>query len=1486
MRNIPSTYMDLLSNVRRVSTRFSFRDERLIFEKFPTQETGVPAMGSGDMHYDVCSLSNGRGLFRVAIDQTSNFMLYQYIADPTSLPWPAWLGVPYGEFANCRPGCVDVDGNAQIIALKNFGGADVFVRMTYNTETDMLSSPQQLEAIRTDDFTIGGGPGEYSIPEHQGMAIAPVSENEFFVQFFPYTETRDINYAIIQYWRIDGQTTYFHEFRGGVYGSMQHALRFDAVQLEDVNYIFTSDNEYGRPLMFTMQQLWALGAYQLGDWSDGSYILPIDVLDDTSYLKLGGASIINGQIWVTGRLKRNADIEMEIYLYGDGNFSIGRDMYIGSSDEFTANYPGKMVYSHEHMWFVGWESCAKAPATNMVGHEDFEKLYVTSDVINFSLQQRKSSSLGLTAELSSTASHDALRKNSKVTVDVGLQNEAGLWEWAQMGVFGVDALSRDFYGAGNSRAMVARGNGTKRLSQWSSDAFYDYWSQAKLATNPASLSEVVRASGLWSTDEDFDENALEGGTSPIRLDRLNEQGILYATSKSSRNGQIVGKFWVPENAIPPHKMHGRYGVGINYYRESRGQAALRLDKDSADITDGEFGDNGIFAMVGPEEHDGGEGIALYIVKDDIWYKTYSEAFAYGKNRWNWLMMRFNEGHIVVHSTSTYYEPLYPSVINWNQLFELRYDTEYTSGSYSEPWFRDQRGRGAIAIQNISSYSNTPGFTSTATVIPIDDTSVFPTSDTVIVDSEIINYDGLRDRSVLPGEMSRASGHTHLSASHDNPDWNDVKIHHIDWIKGNAGEIAVGSSQGHALLISQAFRGPYGRERIDRVRVAMKCQGSPPMPVYALIVNDDFDNGNNFVAGAGRYDAPIVSCVSAPVAGHTVPTEYAWVDFDFSDVPEQLRWLHEEYRESGRGFFICITTVPWRYVSLAYGYAYYDDWGAYADASNYYWVKMDDTVSATTGVWLGWSTNTYWDTATQYFGRDSMMPFELYGVGNIPSAGYEIYIDGHGPSAVPRDYYDHMALVVADGPGKGNVYEISDYDWKAPDQWVTSRTYLPPDSMEDHINDPEHGNWVDSNLSRIYVLRNPYGALGEGSVLEIYPSLLIDERGTQDTTATAHGTGKVSIYSDLSVACQEIRHYSGEVDMRLEDMAKELCAKAGVMDFSASKDYAGDWETSADEMAEWMPGERRHCIVKFDHPGTTTSFSEIGIIVRADVADLSTASQYYKLIYRNYASFLAIELWILRPGESTPEKLESFPISYSIPQGTLTMSVQQDTFSVWLNSKHLITFHNDELPTGEYMGMYSYQHINGINNVDWSELDLRTDNFVLDLGYRGAQLLSSLIGPKKIVYQDTSTGGIHMERVRTSGAHEYELTDLTVEAGRSSSDSALVNRVRAEGAEIAEVIDWTSFREEGNLFFLVNATEANDEWETAAEGTFILEDSQASTDIHSFVGAADPRVETNDIIRARTSEGVHDLSVDSISFRMTISEDSAVFDMQIEGRDAS
>lgn len=1488
MREISSDYMDLLTSERDINTRFTFRDTRLVFETFASGEQNLPEMDN-DYQWDACGfgpygwtdkIGQSIGFARVARN-TDGYLCYQVVRFPHITPWDDWV-VTEHLLMDCKPTIchvgVDETTGAQassIYALMDLGGDPQIVEFSLGL-FGSLYGPMHVTTLKIADFTIGSPHGEEIAPPSTGVAFAGINHKSFFVQFFPYDTVRDINYAVIQHYKYDASVYKWtmSEFPGAVYGDIQHPYHFDAGELDGMRYVLTSDSAHGRPLVFKSYYKLVSGD-QIDEWSSGRYVFPLDVLDDTSYLKFGGISWIDGKLWITGRLKRGSDIEMDVYMYGDGdNFSMGRDMYIANSDEIPASTPGIFFLVDGVVYYVGHGIYARADATYLVGIDSSDHKLVTSDINTFSLQVKAGSPWMLNVAPKSDLEHDAVRGNGEITVDAGLLDGGGVWQWAQLGVFGIDALSRDYFGAGNERMIMARGSGIKRLSQWTSDAFYDYWSQAKLVTDPAELSEVIRVSGQWETEEDMEEE-------PLRLDRLNEIGIMYTSAKASRNGQCSAKFYLPSvEEWEEQIMEGRFGVGINYYRESRGQAAERLEKELGDVTDSEFGNNGIFAI-----YDVSEGaLILYVVSDSVWYELDRNTFAWPENEWDWIMIRFEEGWIRVEIGTIGSSPL--PMLSWFPYLEQRFDTSI-DGINIEPWFRDQRGRGAIVVENVSAHSITPGFASTSTIIPVESIDPFPSAGTVIVDSEIITHDGRKSipASVNGLDMNRAEGLTYSKAEHDNDLWTDVKIHHIDYNPDASGEISIGQSHNYNLASMQAFKGPYGRERIDKVRVMLRTitdtgTDYPPMPIYMWIVNDSFDNGG---MPTGIKDGrPVIPMASAPVAGNLVSESYNWVEFDFTDSYEPLRWLDLEYE---KGYFIFLTTIP--PIPLAdptHGYTFGKYFWTYDDPDNFYVVRLDNTVSSTTGVWLGWSANDSFKTFNHYVpGSETMMPFEMYGVGNIPSSGYEIYIDGYLPE-MGRAALDDAALVVTDGPGKGMAFQVTGYDWRAPKQWVTSRTYLAPDTMEDHINDPAHGDWVDHVLSRIFVSSRQYGALGEGSVLQFYPSLIIDERGTDDTVATAHPSGNVSLYSPASVLIDEVRYFSGEVDMRLEDMARELCAKAGILDFAAEQDYDEVFtpsdSTSGSYNVVWMPGERRHGIVEID--AVAINFpSEYGIIFRADA--LRKPKQYYVLEIHNNLSYLNLRLGIKRPDEQDIFWLEETPILADMPESTWTFSFQEESFSVWLNDRHVHTFVDTELDTGEFCGFFTAGMAEELT-VRWSALDIRVDNFVLDLGYRGAQLLSSLIGPKKALFQDTQTGGIYLERISLPGPPEYTLADLTTEAAKVFVDSKLINRTRAEGAEIAEVVNWKSIREDGNLFFLVNATEANDEWETAREAEFILSDSHSSSKVHTIRSAADPRVEANDIVRARSTDGYLDLMVQSVSMSMKIDSGAVEFDMIVEGYD--
>lgn len=1499
MRDISTDYLNELTNVRRIGAKMTFRDTRLVFEPFSSGESNLPEMdnpnqwdaepfgliGYGEFH------GQWAGVLRVA--RTSDgYLAYQAIYDHASdPPWPDWT-ITTHQLLPCKPGIARI-GTSQgmyIYAAMELG-AEVPHIVYFYWSPGGLSGPYQVAQLQRNNFLIGALPSSWEYPDNTGIAFAGLRHDangpfRFALQYFPYDTVRDTNYAVIQYVETTNQTTWaVSEFPGAIYGDMDDPYRFDAEMIGDRVFFFTTDNELGRPLMVVARPKW-IGSYLIPEWSDTRYVFPLDVLDDDSFLNLGHASQINNELWLTGRLKRGENIEMDIYMRGNdqGNFSLGRDMYIANSEELPVSDAGKMIVMNNKIFYIGHGKYAVADATSLTGVDHLDKKVSTRDINNFSLNTRASNSWTLNTLLRSDFDHDAVRKSAQVVLDVGLQDDTDLWHWEQMGVFGIDAITSDYFGSGNERQLLMRGLGSKRLSQWTSDAFYDYWSQAKLVTDPAELSEVIRASGQWETDEDMDEE-------PIRLDELNEIGILYTAAKASRNGQCSARFYYPNEQAWEQQIHsGRFGVGINYYRESRASAAERLGVESGEVTDSQFGDNGLFAVYEPSRTE----IVLYAVYGSVWHELTSDSFTVTDNSWIWMEIKFNDGRVIV-STSTSQGD---DALDWYAQIDYKMDTNVTSTVNIEPWFRDQRGRGAVVIENVSVHSETPGFHSTADIIPVEDMAPFPNAGRVIVDSEIIDYDGKKD---VPAALSNLTitwsedGVTWPSAPHNNDLWDGVQIYGYPWLATANDNQRFARSINECQMIIQALPKPYGRERIDKVRLPIARIRNPTLPVYVWIANDDLDNAFYPEWGIGRAGQPIIPMVSAPVYPSAIPgtpdpdnqeTVYSWVEFDMTVTPESLRWLNPFYT---RGYFLCVGVIPPIYIDETQGYRYGTDFNAYQDSDNYYRVRIDHQVGVTAGTWRTWARGTSWDSSQERTGHpESVMPYDIYGTGNIPKEGYEIYVEGPLPEN-HRQALDGASLVVTSGPGAGSSYRITDYDWRAPDQWVPTKTYIPPETYEEHIGNEEHGYWETPDLARFFVARNPYNAFGDGTQFQCYDALQVEERGVEETAATAHGPGHVSIYTPLSVSIDEVRYFSGEMDMRLEDMAREICAKSGVLNFTAGKDYDGDftpWDyTSGDKNIEWMPGERRNGIVKMY--GIDTGFwGEYGIIFRSNTDNPdSLSSQYYVLALKNYASFLDLQLRVKIANETEETIVERYPLFYDEPRGEWTFSFQGGVFSAWLEGRHVHTFADDTLASGEYCGFFVAGDSDALT-VDWSEVDIRVDNFVLDLGYRGAQLMSSLIGPKKVVWMDAQDGGIYMERLRTSGDPEYTLTDLTVEAARADADNELINRVRAEGAEIAEVVDWESLREDGNIFLLVNATEANDLWETAKEAQFIIDDSKTRVERHIVLGAADPRVEPNDIIKARSTESFKDLIVDSVTFSMRSSADEVEFDMTIEGLNAS
>jgi hypothetical protein len=202
-----------------------------------------------------------------------------------------------------------------------------------------------------------------------------------------------------------------------------------------------------------------------------------------------------------------------------------------------------------------------------------------------------------------------------------------------------------------------------------------------------------------------------------------------------------------------------------------------------------------------------------------------------------------------------------------------------------------------------------------------------------------------------------------------------------------------------------------------------------------------------------------------------------------------------------------------------------------------------------------------------------------------------------------------------------------------------------------------------------------------------------------------------------------------------------------------------------------------------------------------------------------------------------------------------------------------------LRTQSYVSFFSYNAC--AFNANLSASDIRIDNFILDSGTRGSQLLSRLIGEKRIRFQDDNAGGIKLWKYFTEVPDTYTLAVLE---NVNVVDTDTVTRLQAEGVEIIEVFDIENLVKYGNLFHVINLNEMNTAADMTTEARAILAEIQANITKRTITGAADPRWEPGDKVTVALPEGTLVLVIDAIGFMLMVSENEAIFDMEVQTHD--
>jgi hypothetical protein len=207
--------------------------------------------------------------------------------------------------------------------------------------------------------------------------------------------------------------------------------------------------------------------------------------------------------------------------------------------------------------------------------------------------------------------------------------------------------------------------------------------------------------------------------------RLNDLAVLYTASRATPGGLMRARFW-NEGVDDTSVRNPRFGVGINYNRETKADAATRLGVEYNDVEDTQCGHNGLVAIYSRLEVGNAPGIALYEWKNSVMTLRASWPVTLPKGCRVWLQIRSIDDEVIVSWRQD-------GNASWHTLSAYSYDQ-------NPPWDPEVGGHGCVVMEKKSMISSTCyTLSSQDTTLGVVDNGYFPASGQVVIDDEIISY---------------------------------------------------------------------------------------------------------------------------------------------------------------------------------------------------------------------------------------------------------------------------------------------------------------------------------------------------------------------------------------------------------------------------------------------------------------------------------------------------------------------------------------------------------------------------------------------------------------------------------------------------------------------------------------------------------------------------------------------------------------------------
>jgi len=1338
-------FSGMLKNTREVKGRIAVYDERLIFgEKL--NSFIVPENSPVSLHTFSIGVAEDGYIYSFIRSLGGEIIYYTRRNDENQIP--TWA--PIGSICYF---------NSPVTSY----GDTVFY---FNKDQQLVKSKYPFTSE-----TVLAQPG-YSFDNWNGWSsveyrqLSAVSDDEVFC-FARIQDDQPPYYSIGKI--VFASSTAQYEWQGRFYDKQLTTLSpFSAIKLNGTSYIYISDLS-----QFRTYYLKEKG----GLFSELGTVVPMDVLDDLSMFYMSSASVIGDKAVLTGRLRRpDTESEMLVYLIGPDEFTFGRDMFIEVPfyENPIYDHNAKLYAFNNKLIFQAADYKYIANGTTLLGNNNMTLIDgIPMPEIGQHINKVLSMTIGAGISSPGTAQIDispndivgglpALRPGTVIRPELFI-NDGTVNQWFSLGEYEIDGAIDPFEDNERTITVSLRQKAIRRLAQWTCDAPFDYWSQTKLTTNPKQLTDVIRVNGHW------DDNGED-----LKITELNEDNYFYVNARPGKNTDVEAIF----NLYELTNTDVRVGVCVNFFTETRAQAAERMGVESSTVVASDLNKYSIMFWYDPRIDQAG----IDHIGDDSTESVFPVSIATQPGERCLLRVSFVDGRLCCYLVPNF---SYNTPVNFDAV-DIKIFDYLVEKRDDMPWHRaelvegDELGRGAVYMRSSTAYSKVYPFASTDDYVPVQGTPFPDANATVKVGSEILTYGAKTNLTPFTTELDFAVG------------------------------ITLASMDG-TINTDQPFADLRSRNYIRQEFV---------IPAEKYVSNSTYCTGlsikakKNFFPQDGLnlmlYDRNITAYnplgsrkASKIIQSENIGEDYDWITVVFNS-PVLLSQSNDH--------IICCRGED----------------AANPNSQAFYTAGLVSGNAYTGGRFFTFSDDN--DTFTQIVDKD--IPFKVYGTYDPPGGNYVVRVTNVAGLSTTTDYYKNMALYVTDGPGKGSTYLISGYVYGA-------------------------------EVCTFYLKRNP-SALGLGSKFIIVNTLYNVVR----SNPIAHRLDeKIDLYyPGPYVGCEKVTYFTSEQDKKLSDIARSIVRKAGVLGFSERYLVNGNFVPSTGAVLD-----------------TSLKNVILEVVIPHDMNDTAVLS------FRNGAVSVSVE---------PPSQLGALVSIYQngiwyrtfaadrIQDKPMVISVNDNFISFWSMGRYLFAFPISETETMEAGIALSGPAATPIN-IKISELSYRVDNFLLDTGTTGLQLLDRLINNKIYYYMDDGNGGIKMFRSRTEVNDALNPYKLAVATGRTDTDVSVFSRIRVEGAEAKEVIDIGLMKEYGNIYKTVNIDEINNIDDAEYFSSALIEDAKDKAEIISLVGSADIRLEPMDIIYARILKrggGYEDkkIIIDDITIRYEQSNE-VQFDMNITGR---